>query len=88
MVAKCKVARQHWMVAGSMDWDIKKRERVKAAAARWMLKKEECCVELRQSLGGREELPDDLESTFVMLRKTAKKVLGGVSGWREDYKET
>ena len=43
--------------------------------------------ELRQTLGGQEELPDDWTTTANVVRETGKKVLG-VSSDREVDKET
>ena len=73
---------------------IKKRKRVKAEPKIkwWKLKREDCCVEfrveLRQALGGSEELPADWVTTAEVVRETARKVLGVSSGHRKEDKET
>lgn len=88
------VARQHRMVVCRMTLEIKKRKRVKVEPRIkwWKLKKEDCCVEfrveLRQALGGSEELPADWVTTAEVVRETARKVLGVSSGQRKEDKET
>ena len=56
------------------------------------LKKEDCCEEfreeIRQALGGKEELPDDWTTTAKVVRDTARKVLGVSSKQRKEDKET
>ncbi|KAJ8364363.1 hypothetical protein SKAU_G00131940 [Synaphobranchus kaupii] len=94
VVAGESLARQHQMVACRMTLEIKKRKRVKAEPRIkwWTLKKEDCCVEfrveLRQALGGSEELPADWVTTAEVVRETARKVLGVSSGQRKEDKET
>ncbi|KAK3511359.1 hypothetical protein QTP70_005292 [Hemibagrus guttatus] len=54
----------------------------------WKLKKEECCEEFRQALGGQVVLPDNWETTAEVIRETGRKVLGVSSGRRKEDKET
>lgn len=57
------------VVVCMLTLDIKKRKQVKADACInwWKLTKEECCTEfrknLRQTLGGKEELPEYWENS-------------------------
>lgn len=55
------------------------------------LKDEECCVkfreEVRQAIGGSEEVLNDWATTAEVVRETAKKVLGMTSGQRKGDKE-
>eukprot|EP00064_Thunnus_orientalis_P005610 superscaffoldBa00000558_g5624 len=95
----CKVvvteneARQNWMVVCRMTLETRKKKRMKAEPRIkwWKLKKEDCCVdfreELRQMLGGSEELPDGWVTTAEVVRETARKVLGLSSGQRKEDKE-
>ena len=58
----------------------------------WKLKKQDCCEEfreeIRRTLGGREELPDDWTTKANVVRDTARKVLGVSSKQRKEDKET
>ncbi|XP_051790281.1 uncharacterized protein LOC127529729 [Erpetoichthys calabaricus] len=88
------VVKQHRMVVCRMTLEIKKRKRVRAEPRIkwWKLKKEDCKVEfreeVRQALGGSEELPDSWETTADVIRVTARRVLGVTSGKRKKEKET
>ncbi|WP_438523343.1 hypothetical protein, partial [Cetobacterium sp.] len=67
------VARQHRMVVCRMTLVCKKkRSEIEKKTKCWKLKKEDCCVEfrqtLRQALGGQVVLPDDWETTAGMIR--------------------
>lgn len=99
VVSEENVIKQHQMVVCRMPLYIKKRKQVKAEArSKWKkLKKEECCTEfrkkLRHALGGKKELPDDWESTALVLTL----VFGGSSGhnrvkqtwwWNDEVHET
>lgn len=61
--------------------EIKKRRRRREEASMkwWKMKKNDGKIkfrnELRQALGGSEELPDNLATTAKVVRKTAKKSL-------------
>ncbi|XP_051791150.1 uncharacterized protein LOC127529918 [Erpetoichthys calabaricus] len=94
VVAGESVGKQHRMVACRMTLEIKKRKRVRAEPRIkwWKLKKEDCKVEfreeVRQALGGSEELPDSWETTADVVRVTARMVLGVTSGKRKEEKET
>ncbi|KAK3548015.1 hypothetical protein QTP70_002316 [Hemibagrus guttatus] len=99
-ISDCKVAvgesvaRQHRMVVCRMTLMVckKKRSKIEKKTKWWKLKKEECCEEfrqkLRQALGGQVVLPDDWETTAVVIRETGRKVLGVSSGRRKEDKET
>ena len=99
-IADCKVvagesvARQHRMVVCKMTLEIRKRRRARAEPKIkwWKLKTEDCKVkfreEVRQALGGSEELPDEWATTAKVVRETARKVLGVTSGQRKEDKET
>ena len=56
------------------------------------MKKEDCCEEfreeIRRALGGKEELPEDCTTTAIVVRDTARKVLGVSSKQRKEEKET
>ncbi|XP_051775811.1 craniofacial development protein 2-like [Erpetoichthys calabaricus] len=94
VVAGESVVKQHRMVVCRMTLEIKKRKRVRAEPRIkwWKLKKEDCKVEfreeVRQALGGSEELPDSWENTADVVRVTARRVLGVTSGQRKEEKET
>ncbi|KAK3570513.1 hypothetical protein QTP86_020086 [Hemibagrus guttatus] len=99
-ISDCKVvvgesvARQHRMVVCRMTLMVckKKRSKIEKKTKWWKLKKEECCEEFRQklrkALGGQVVLPDDWETTAVVIRETGRKVLGVSSGRRKEDKET
>ncbi|KAI5091548.1 hypothetical protein C0J45_18754 [Silurus meridionalis] len=89
------VARQHRMVVCRMVWEVKKKRRRRVRTERrirwWKLKEEECSVrfreEVRQGLGGGEEVPDDWGHTnshahfpAEVMRETTRKILGVTSG--------
>ena len=86
VVAGESVARQHRMVVCKMTLEIRKRRRARAEPRInwWKLKKEDSKVkfrdEVRQALGGSEELPDSRATTAEVVRETARKVLGVTSG--------
>ncbi|XP_051789178.1 uncharacterized protein LOC127529475 [Erpetoichthys calabaricus] len=88
------VVKQHRMVVCRMTLEIKKRKRVRAEPRIkwWKLKKEDCKVEfreeVRQALGGSEELPDSWETTADEVRVTARRVLSVTSGKMKEEKET
>eukprot|EP00064_Thunnus_orientalis_P026187 superscaffoldBa00015694_g26675 len=90
------VARQYQMVVCRMTLETKKRKRMKAEPKIkwWNLTKEDCVgfrEELRQVLGGNEELPDGWEvlgTTAEVARETARKVFGVSPGQRKEDKET
>ncbi|KAE8291438.1 hypothetical protein D5F01_LYC11043 [Larimichthys crocea] len=107
-ISDCKVvvgesaARQHRMVVCRMMLVVRKMKRAKAEQRTkwWKLKKEECCMtfrkELRQALGGQEELPNDWTTTANVITETGRSVLGVSSGrkvdketwwWNEEVKE-
>ena len=77
-----------------MTLETKKRKIAKAEPRikLWKLKKEVCCEEfreeIRRTLGGKEELPDDWTTTAKVLRDTARKVLGVSVKQRKEDKET
>ncbi|KAM8887986.1 uncharacterized protein ACB058_000226 isoform 2-T4 [Synchiropus picturatus] len=76
---------QHRLVICRMRLQIEPR-------IQWRKLREVDCVlrfkeELKEALGGQEELPEHWETTAKLLRGTAKKVLG-VSSWtREEHNE-
>ncbi|KAI5094295.1 hypothetical protein C0J45_16019 [Silurus meridionalis] len=95
MLAGDSVARQHHMVVCRMVLKVKKkrrRVRTKRKIRCWKLKEEGCSVrfreEVRQGLGGGEEVLDDCGTTARVMRKTARKVLGVTSENRKENKET
>ncbi|KAI5104700.1 phosphatase and actin regulator 3 isoform X2 [Silurus meridionalis] len=88
------VARQHRMVVCRMVLGVKKkrrRERTERRIRWWNLKEEECSVrfreEVRQGLGGGDEVLGDWETTAGVMREAARKVLGVTSGNRKEDKE-
>ncbi|KAI5615210.1 hypothetical protein C0J50_10893 [Silurus asotus] len=92
---KDSVARQHRMVVCRMVLEVKKKRRRVRTERRirwWKLKEKECSVrfreEVRQELGGGEEVLDDCGTTAGVMRETARKVLGVTSGNRKQDKET
>ncbi len=92
VVAGDCVARQHRMVVCRMTLEVKRRKRVRTEPRLkwWKLKEEDCCVnfrEVRQALGGGEELLNDWATTAEVVRETARKVLGMTSGQRKEDKE-
>ncbi|KAF7707519.1 hypothetical protein HF521_018737 [Silurus meridionalis] len=93
VLAGDSVARQHQMVVCRMDLEVKKKRRRVRTERRirwWKLKEEECSVrfrkEVRQGLGGGEEVLDDWETTAEVMREAARKVLGVTSGNRKQDK--
>ncbi|XP_051784813.1 uncharacterized protein LOC127528357 [Erpetoichthys calabaricus] len=94
VVAGENVVKQRRMVVCRMTLEIKKRKRERAEPRIkwWKLKKEDCKVEfreeVRQALGGSEELPDSWETTADVVKVTARRVLGVTSGKRKEEKET
>ncbi|XP_051782811.1 uncharacterized protein LOC127527635 [Erpetoichthys calabaricus] len=88
------VVKQHRMVVCRMTLEIKKGKRVRAEPRIkwWKLKREDCKVEfreeVRQALGGSEELPDSWETTADVVRVTARRMLGVTSGKMNEEKET
>ncbi|KAI5099031.1 hypothetical protein C0J45_11170 [Silurus meridionalis] len=94
VLAGDSVARQHRMVVCRMVMEAKKkrrRVRTKKRIRWWKLKEEDCSVifrkEVRQGLGGGEEVLDDLATTAEVIREAARKVLGVTSGKRKEDKE-
>ncbi|KAI5089396.1 hypothetical protein C0J45_20804 [Silurus meridionalis] len=95
VLARDSVARQHRMVVCRIVLEVKKKRRRVRTERRirwWKLKEEECSVrfreEVRQGLGGGEEVPDDWGTTAGVMREAARKVLGVTSGNRKEDKET
>ncbi|KAI5090479.1 hypothetical protein C0J45_19340 [Silurus meridionalis] len=95
VLAGDSVARQHRMVVCRMVLEMKKKRRRVRTERRirwWKLKEEDCSVrfrkEVRQGLGGGEEVPDDWGTTAGVMREAARKVLGVTSGNRKQDKET
>ncbi|XP_051776131.1 uncharacterized protein LOC127526080 [Erpetoichthys calabaricus] len=94
VVAGESVVKQHRMVVCRITLEVKKRKRVRAEQRIkwWKLKKEDCKVEfrveVRQALGGSEELPYSWETTADVVRVTARSVLDVTSGKRKVEKET
>ncbi|KAI5625660.1 hypothetical protein C0J50_14874 [Silurus asotus] len=96
VLAGDSVVRHHWMVVCRMVLVVKKKKRRRARTERrirwWKLKEEVCSVrfreEVRQGLGGGEEVLDDLETTAGVMKVAARKVLGVTSGNRKEDKET
>ncbi|KAI5099189.1 hypothetical protein C0J45_11328 [Silurus meridionalis] len=75
VLAGDSVARQHRMVVCRMVWEVKKKRRRVRTERRirwWKLKEEDCSVrfreEVRQRLGGGEEVLDDWETTAGVMR--------------------
>eukprot|EP00064_Thunnus_orientalis_P008757 superscaffoldBa00001066_g8780 len=89
VVAGENVVWQHRMVVCRMTLETKKKKRVKVKPRIiwWKLKREDCCVELREelrwALGGSEELPDGWVTTAEVVMETARKVLSVSSGQRK-----
>lgn len=56
------------------------------------MNEEDCCVkfreEVRQTIGGGEEVLNDWATTAEVVRETARNVLGMTSGQRKGDKET
>ncbi|KAI5107981.1 hypothetical protein C0J45_1575 [Silurus meridionalis] len=79
VLAGDSVARQHQMVACRIVLEVKKRRRLRSERIIrwWKLKEEDCSVrfreEVRQVLGGGEEVLDDWASTAEVIRETARK---------------
>ncbi|KAF7688155.1 hypothetical protein C0J45_21398 [Silurus meridionalis] len=94
VLAGDSVARQHRMVVCRIVLEVKKKRRRVKTERRirwWKLKEEEFSVkfreEVRQGLGGGEEVLDDLVTPAGVLRVAARKVLGVTSGNRKEDKE-
>ncbi|KAI5615017.1 hypothetical protein C0J50_10927 [Silurus asotus] len=75
VLAGDSVARKHQMVVCRMVLEVKKKRR-------------RFREEVRQELGGGEEVLDDCGTTAGVMRETARKVLGVTSGNRKEDKET
>ena len=94
VIAGENVAKQHRLVVSRMTLETKTRKMVKAEPKIkwWKLKNEECCVEFREEirevLGGREELPEEWETTARYVREAGRKVLGITARQRKEDKET
>ncbi|KAI5609928.1 hypothetical protein C0J50_5600 [Silurus asotus] len=94
VLAGDSVARQHQMVVCRMVLEVKKRRRVRTERRIkwWKLQEEECSVrigkEVRQGLGGGDEVLDDWATTAKVIRETARKILGVTSGNRKEDKNT
>ncbi|KAF7704909.1 hypothetical protein HF521_020195, partial [Silurus meridionalis] len=97
VLAGDSVARQHRMVVCRMVLEVKKKKWRVGTERRirwWKLKKEDCSVrfreEVRQELGGGEEVLDDCGTTAGVIIKTARGVecLEVTSGNRKKHKET
>ncbi|KAI5104482.1 hypothetical protein C0J45_6108 [Silurus meridionalis] len=98
-IGDCKVlagesgARQHWMVCRIFLEVKKKKMRVRneRRISWWKLKEEDCSMrfreEVRQGLGGGEEVLDDWATTAEVIRETARKVPSVTSGNRKEDKE-
>ena len=96
----CKVivnecaAKQHRMVVCKMALMVKKKktEKVKPKIPWWKLKETSCQEgfrhEVTRILGGKDRLPDELDKTAEMLRKTAETVLGVTFGKGKGDRET
>ncbi|KAI5630223.1 hypothetical protein C0J50_10298 [Silurus asotus] len=94
VLAGDSVARQHRMVVCRMVLEAKKKRRRVRTDRRirwWKLKEEECSVrcreEVRQELGGGDEVLDDCGTTAEVMREAARKLLGVTSGNRKEDKE-
>ena len=91
MTAVDNVAKQHRLLMCRITLETKKRKITKAEPRIkwWNLKTEDCCEEfreeIRRSLGGEEDLPDDWTTTSNV---TARNVLGVSSKQRKEDKET
>ncbi|KAF7698330.1 hypothetical protein HF521_004840, partial [Silurus meridionalis] len=95
VLARDSVARQQQMVVCRMVLEVKKKRRrvkTKRRIRWWKLKEEDCSVrfreEVRQRLGGDEEVLNDWATTAEVIRGTARKVLGVKSGNRKEDKKT
>ncbi|KAI5091175.1 hypothetical protein C0J45_18381 [Silurus meridionalis] len=94
VLAGDSVARQRMVVCKMVLEVNKKRRRVRMERRIrwWKLKEEECSVrfreEVRQGIGGGEEVLDNGSTTTEVIRETARKVLGVTSGNRKEDKET
>ena len=96
VIAGESVARQHRMVVCKMTVEAKRKKakggKIERKIKWWKLKREECGAEfreeVRQALGGREELPAGWAATADVMRETAKKVFGMSAGKRKKDKET
>lgn len=62
----------------SVGWNQEEDVKIKPMIKWWKLRKENW----RQAQSGKKILPDDWESIFEMVRKTAKKVFGVCGGKR------
>ncbi|KAF7707242.1 hypothetical protein HF521_018460, partial [Silurus meridionalis] len=87
VLAGDSVARQHWMVVCRKVLEVKKKRRRVKTERRirwWKLKAEDCSVrfreEVRQVLGGGEEVWDDWATTAEVIREEADDIL--VEAWR------
>ncbi|KAI5098265.1 gastrula zinc finger protein XlCGF28.1-like [Silurus meridionalis] len=94
VLAGDSVARQHRMVVCRMALEVKKKKRRVWTERRirwWKLKEEDCSVrfrdEVRQGLGGGEEVLGGWATTAEVMRETARKVLGVTSENRKEDKE-
>ncbi|KAI5607674.1 hypothetical protein C0J50_9936, partial [Silurus asotus] len=81
VLAGDSVARQHRMVVCRMVLEAKKKRRIVRTERRmrwWKVKEEECSVrfreEVRQRLGGGEEVLDDCGTTAGVMREAARKL--------------
>ncbi|XP_061629993.1 uncharacterized protein LOC133478218 [Phyllopteryx taeniolatus] len=88
------VARQHRMVVCKMTLVVGRKIRKTKAEKRtmwWKLRQDECSAafreEVKQALGGREELPEDWTTAAKVIREAGRRVLG-VSSGRKGEKET
>ena len=94
VVAGDDVARQHRMVVCKMTLYDRRRKNAKIQPRTrwWKIKNVRCKENFREdvirALGGREELPDDWETTATLIRGSARKVLGVASGQMKVDKET
>ncbi|KAI5622211.1 hypothetical protein C0J50_18273 [Silurus asotus] len=87
VLAGDSVARQHRMVVCRMVLEAKKKKSSRVRTERrirwWKLKEEECSVrfreDVRERLGGVEEVLDDWANTAGVMREAAKKVLETVA---------
>ncbi|XP_060800080.1 uncharacterized protein LOC132901597 [Neoarius graeffei] len=88
------VARQHQVVVCRMSLKVKKRKReiVEPKIKWWKLREvehqKEFREEMRRALSGHGSLPEDWDTTAVLVREAARKVLGWSSGRRKEDKET
>ena len=88
------VAKQHRMVVCKMVLMVKKKkaEKVKPKIRWWKLKETSYQEAFRQEatriLGDKDRLPNELDKTAEMLRKTAETVLGVTFGKQKGDRET